>query len=1007
MSGTLSAPPSARISGSVSPEDRAVHLYALLHGVSRLQMLQAGARTTLVGIAVLIAFALAAVFTDAVFDLSPGLRIAVLGLAAAGVIVAGGLVVRELFRHRFRAEQAARQVECHLKVPNSLLINAVEFASTSSQADSPVLRDRTVRMAEEQARNLSSFEVVRFAPLGRALGWAALATIVAGLCGLLVPRLFGMVLPRYLDPYGDHPPYTLVTFDVSISPEPVYHGRPASITAVLGGPESVERAEIVFPGAPRESGTPAEPRRLPMFRRESSTFVLEIAHADESQPFYIDTPNGRSETQTLSVVEVPFFEETTVRYEYPEYTGWTAHEQPLDGRGARAIAGTQVVITASSNLPLAEGRLELLSAAEAQDSGTAEVIRLTPVAGRPRTVQGRFHLIQDGQFQLSLTATSGGESLEPLSGTLSAIPDKPPRVAIVEPQPHVIVVENWSVPVAVEAVDDVGIGSLRLSRSVNGWGPSTIDLPYQTHRSGAVRGEVVFDLQELGARAGDVITYYATAADTHPAPRHFADSPTCVIQVISEEDYTQFARQQYQLDELTAEFEAIQEQLEELQRQREAALEELQSLQEHLASDPENPELQERMAAAEEQLQKYAEQSEHLAQDLRERAEQAQLYDLEQPYTEALEKLADDVQQQSIAAAEVADALQRLQKEGATPENQQALREATERLAQQQDGLDDAAREQRQQMQQDLETLRAADHMLAQAERLKSIIQQQRGLATRLGEFQNQSNLSSEQQQRADQLAREQDLLEQELQEVARELESAAESSRAELPQMCESARQIAQAIRDNEIPLDQQQAASQARQGSGRSAHQRAESAAEKLEALAGQCPSCQGAAAGMCSGGDGPLSLSQESLQRSLEQLAQGRGLPGLPRPGQPNGQGQRSGGSGGGTSGQSGSPQGGAGDLSRWRPGQSFPGSQSRTPILGPRMVVEQQQPQPGGQLGGNERGSFLPGVSRDPLGDAELLTPESREFGSSAAGSLRGVPVPYRPDAEAYFRRLADD
>jgi len=73
----------------------------------------------------------------------------------------------------------------------------------------------------------------------------------------------------------------------------------------------------------------------------------------------------------------------------------------------------------------------------------------------------------------------------------------------------------------------------------------------------------------------------------------------------------------------------------------------------------------------------------------------------------------------------------------------------------------------------------------------------------------------------------------------------------------------------------------------------------------------------------------------------------------------------------------------------------------------MVVEQQQPQPGGQLGGNERGSFLPGVSRDPLGDAELLTPESREFGSSAAGSLRGVPVPYRPDAEAYFRRLADD
>jgi hypothetical protein len=60
-----------------------------------------------------------------------------------------------------------------------------------------------------------------------------------------------------------------------------------------------------------------------------------------------------------------------------------------------------------------------------------------------------------------------------------------------------------------------------------------------------------------------------------------------------------------------------------------------------------------------------------------------------------------------------------------------------------------------------------------------------------------------------------------------------------------------------------------------------------------------------------------------------------------------------------------------------------------------------------MGQDWNGKFLPGDDGTPAAGAELLTPESREFRSAGAGILRGVPVPYRRDAEAYFRRLAED
>ncbi|MEZ6066419.1 MAG: DUF4175 family protein [Planctomycetaceae bacterium] len=647
------------------------------------------------------------------------------------------------------------------------------------------------------------------------------------------------------------------------------------------------------------------------------------------------------------------------------------------------------------------------------DTGTngasaTESTVLTPLSADPRTVTGRVQLTTDGEYSLTLRGINGGEFLEPLTGRVTVVADQPPRVVIDEPRTHVIAVENWTVPVVIEAIDDIGVDRLSLSRSVNDWGPSTIDLSIRPQRPGVVRAEAVFDLAALGAKAGDVITYYATARDNHPQPPHFADSETCVIQVISQEDYTQFARQQYQLDDLAAELEAIRERLERAEEERQQRIEELSALEVKLADNPVDASLEQQVEEQLEELRKHQEALEELAKELEDRAAQDRLYDVEQPYNEMLREVAEQLTQQGEQAAAVSEALNKLRELGSTPATREQLAQAIEQLRREQAGLEQQAAERLQAAQEDLELYQLADNMLAQTERLQGVIQQQRELANRLGELQNEQTLTPEQQQRADQLARQQELLEQDLNDIREQLQQAADAAGERLPEMSASAQQLCQQIGAEQIGADQQQAASEARSGQGREAHEHADSAAEKLESL--QCPSCAGGAGECASGLDGPLKLSEPGVSNTLQQLSQGRSIPGLKKPGGESQQpGQQPGDGASGSNGQSGDPQAGQGEQpGEWRPGQSFPGSQTQMPILGPRMELQQpQDPQTAAQLGQDERGGFVPGTFGEDAAAAEQITAEARDGQAGSAGILRGVPVPYRKEAEAYFRRIAED
>jgi hypothetical protein len=257
----------------------------------------------------------------------------------------------------------------------------------------------------------------------------------------------------------------------------------------------------------------------------------------------------------------------------------------------------------------------------------------------------------------------------------------------------------------------------------------------------------------------------------------------------------------------------------------------------------------------------------------------------------------------------------------------------------------------------------------------------QRDVADRLAQFRDQEKLSGDDRERAERLAKEQELVQQELEEVTQALEKAAEAARDDLPKMAESALALCRDLKEMQIPDDQSAAARQARQGSGEKAHAACESAAQKLESLVSRLCDCEGAGEELAGKLDGPLKLSKPGMKKSLKQLSQGRRLPGFRPSGESQGQAQS---------------------------GSGMAGSRARTVIVGPHT------PSPGdsdavqsGMMPGEGRGRGLGmNLNPDEKGNPETLTPAASGDRAVSGQNMRGVPVGYRDQAEAYFKRLAE-
>jgi len=944
-----------------------------------------------------VAAVLVALLSDAFFAWPVVVRIGLNAVAVAGLVASAVMLGWRLFGSRYHARAVARLTEDRLQRRDSLLINAVEFRS-GLEAGSESLRASVVHSADSIVATLPASAVTPPSPAIRAT-LAGLAAVMAfGVTLLIAPRLFATVIPRFLDPLGDHPPFTLLTFTPTVKPDPLHRGKPALVTVEIAGPEQVEEAALVLRPA-GQNKSPTE--RLPMFRQSETTFSSQVARVDFDTEFHIETPRGRSGWFEIKVSQTPLIEDARATLTFPAYTAWKPREQRLDDRGVRGLHGTKCSVGVRSNLVLTGGEIRVFRA-EGGDAAAA-VLPLTPASHDPQLVSGEFVIETNGRFEIVVRSESGHES-DVLTGPIVALRDRPPQIAIITPAETLIAVEGWKIPVEIQASDDVGVERIRLFRGVNGWSPAAVTLPHEMDQAGVALAKTEFDLGALGAKAGDVIEYYASADERASGRPQSSDTPTSTIQVISEAEYKDFARQQYQLDELSEEFESFRKELERLGEARQNAAEELaELLRKQAAGEPLTDADRERMETLEKEIREFARDAAELARTLEERAQEMQLYDLEQQYTEELKKLAKELSDQAENAEQVAELLKHQQK-SSSPKLSEELQDAAEQFVKESGPFDAHSQEQLEQLTDDLQTLQKADALNEQVERLQAVTAEQRQLANRLAELAGKTSLTSDEQARADQFAKEQELLAQELESVRKQLQEAAGEAEEKLPEMADSARKLVETLDQLAIPQEQMSAAQQAREQQGDAAHRHAENAARKLESLMKSAGDVQNSP-GLEKGLDGPLRLSQQQLRNTLDQMRRGRRPPGLGQRGQKGGQSPGNA-EGEGESGSAGGQSRG-GNEGRLRPGQSSRRGDSNAQVMGPRTQEAVESSDKSATMQSDGKGRFvLPGVTGDTP-SAESLTPLSRKAEGLSGTNLRGVPVGYRDAAEAYFRRLSEE
>jgi prefoldin subunit 5 len=720
-----------------------------------------------------------------------------------------------------------------------------------------------------------------------------------------------------------------------------------------------------------------------MVRGDDGRFVVRLERAERSRDFYIDTPSGRSDTFRLVVHPVPQFEQAGVGYEYPAYTNWPPSAVAIEASGIGAMEGTTATVTIKSNLPLAQSLLELIpaGAAEVKSPATApasaKIVRvpLKPETHDPTTVQGSFPIRFSGQFRISLMGAEGVPGATTLQGPLACTPDAWPKIQITEPTGLVVAPEDWKVHVAIAASDDVAVRKITISRSVNGWGPATKELAIHPTGPTYATASEDFDLAALGAKGGDVITFFTTAHDNYPSVEHFTDTPVVVIHVITKQEYTDLARTKYRMEQITAEIDAFRAKLDEIDKARAELLAEIEALKKKIAANGGK--------ASEADLRKldeldakygqYAQRSKELAREMIQRSKQPRIYDFEAEYAKMLRDTGDKLLDQADAADKLRDLwadktvapsapryagmmADQLQQDGA--KTQQADQDVT------------TAKE-------DLSKIQQADKMVALVERVGAIAYQQRELAERMAQFRNRETLSPVEQIRARRMAEDQVQIERDLAETLDQMDKQAAESAKVLPKMSASVKELAQNIRDLKVQPDQQDASRLAQAGQGRYAWQACDSAAAKLESLMKESGGAQGMMGEACE--DCRLGLMKRNLMQSLQQLAQGRGIPGMGD----EGQGKQKGGQ-----------------------GEGYYGSRANMTMLGPHQASGRDS-NAAGEGGNVGTGSGVGGNMNKPPSPRETLQPGQTPAHQASGGAASGVPVKYRDLSEAYFRRLADE
>lgn len=822
---------------------------------------------------------------DVLFHFSDHLRLA----GGIALVVAALVVVAVAFRIACFARppllRMARLLESRNPELGSKLVNILQLDADSKSGETK--SGETAALTRELARRAvadagSTLDLPALPPLAREPLLPRRALHAAMAAGLLVVltcvggRHVRQEWLRFLDPYGDHPPFSLTHLEIlkPADAATVLYGDSLTVEVRAGGHQP---RQLFFTAKPLD-GT-AAPATLPMSARGDGTFVARLENIRNPLELVAHTGDGgsRSHRRVLQLVMTPQIGPTVVKITPPAYTGQKERVMPYRFTALQVLEGSQVGFQVGSNRPLGAGTVLFEGDAEA-----AEKIPLGPAAEGPAdAAHAVFTAARSGRMTFSLVDVAGNAATEIPTASLTVTRDLPPAIEIAVPEKDALVVLGRVIPVAVDATDDYGLRSMRLHIGINDQFLPLEPLKFDAPDTRRHRIEHALDLTKLGVRPGDKITLFAEAVDTRPDPQ-ITRTGIRRMEVITEEQYNDRLREKVDVAMIAGKYEALLKRFEEQIAEQKRIEEKLAALRKEPANSEKSLAAFAEAFAEQDQLNQRLEQT---AAEMSEFGRDKPVYDFEKGLHDKLRNQAAAIRDsvaKNRAAGEQAVEKGPPPPEPPSPEMvegmETAAREQRERLQGGEDRLEEEVRK-------PLEDLARLHELMKDFNRFQELTEQQKELAEQAKAYQDKPQLNAEDRLAMRDLGARQRELAAKLDQLAKKLGRDAEAAEKEFPEAAGSARELAEQMEAADMPGQARQAAQSMLEGKAGEAQAQADHLHGEMDRLF--CEECKQGDEGVAKGLDRALQLKRNmNPGDSLRQMMLSKKFRPLPGEGESGG-------------------------------------------------------------------------------------------------------------------------
>jgi hypothetical protein len=394
---------------------------------------------------------------------------------------------------RVTDEQVALYLEEHAPELDGAVVSAVEFGRQVEIADTPLIR-RLIERAVERCAAVGNGHAIERPELVRSSGVLAGATVLGLVLAILHPAFLTHGASYLFRPWGSRE----APYGIEVTPGNVTIARGADLK-VSASLRNFDAADVELAMHRSASG---EWQRLPMLPDpESGGFVALVFDVDSDAEYFVQASGVQSALYRVAVADLPYVDEIALEYRFPAYTG-IAPRVEEDRGDVAALAGTRVRVTVTPTIPVGAGALVV------NDKDTVAMI-----AGADGRWSADLVVREAGFYRVALQASTGALVTASPDYLIDVLEDQPPFIAITAPGRDISVTSIDEVFAEVTAEDDFELASLELVYSVNGGQERTVAL----YGGSANRKEIIaghtFYLEEFDLAPGDVVAYYARAAD--------------------------------------------------------------------------------------------------------------------------------------------------------------------------------------------------------------------------------------------------------------------------------------------------------------------------------------------------------------------------------------------------------------------------------------------------------------------------------------------------------------